>query len=85
MKNSTDKLNFVLTAQEAAAMWQLAPATVSAACRRGAIPGRKSGRVWLLTLDDMIRYRKGRTPEFVPPVLDGAYRDAKARYEAKKV
>jgi hypothetical protein len=72
-----DCLTAVLTAQEAAALWGLSRNTVSDACRRGALRGRKSGKTWLVTVLDMLVYENGRYwPNLIPgeiwPALDKA-------------
>jgi hypothetical protein len=78
-KNETwhDCLTAVVTAQEAATLWGLSRNTVSDACRRGALRGRKSGKTWLVTTLDMLVYQKGRYwPDSIPaelkPALDQA-------------
>lgn len=72
-----DCLTAVITAQEAATLWGLSRNAVSDACRRGALRGRKSGKTWLVTVEDMLLYQKGRYwPETIPvelgPALDRA-------------
>ena len=49
-----DCLLAVITAQEAAQLWGLSRNAVSDACRRGALRARKSGRIWLVTVADML-------------------------------
>jgi hypothetical protein len=69
-----DALTAVLTAQEAADLWMLSRNAISDACRRGALRGRKSGNTWLVTVDDMLQYQKGRYfPSNIPPDLQAAF------------
>jgi len=72
-----DCLTAVITVQEAATIWGLSRNAVSDACRRGALRGRKSGKTWLVTVEDMLVYQKGRYwPDWIPveikPALDRA-------------
>ena len=68
-------LTAVLTAVEAAVLWGLSRNSVSDACRRSALRGRKSGKTLLVTVLDMIVYLNGRYwPDLIPneikPALD---------------
>ncbi len=68
-----DCLNAVLTAREAADIWGLSRNAVSDACRRGALRGRRSGAVWLVTVADMLVYQRGRYwPDSIPPEMQAA-------------
>ncbi|MCO5190898.1 MAG: helix-turn-helix domain-containing protein [Anaerolineae bacterium] len=68
-----DCLNAVLTAREAAAIWGLSRNAVSDACRRGALRGRRSGTIWLVTVADMLLYQRGRYwPDSIPPDMQPA-------------
>ncbi|MCI0562749.1 MAG: helix-turn-helix domain-containing protein [Nitrososphaera sp.] len=72
-----DCLTAVITVQEAATIWGLSRNAVSDACRRGALRGRKSGKTWLVTVEDMLVYQKGRywphkIPVEIKPALDRA-------------
>jgi hypothetical protein len=72
-----DCLTAVLTAQEAAALWGLSRNAVSDACRRGALRGRKSGQTWLVTIADMLAYKRGRYwPSLIPEALKPAFEQA---------
>lgn len=85
MHNSADSdcLTSVVTAQEAAALWGLTRNTVSDACRRGALRGRKSGQTWLVTLSDMLAYKRGHYwPDAIPEDLRPAFDQALARWKA---
>jgi excisionase family DNA binding protein len=74
-----DPLMMVMTAQEAANLWRLSRNTVSDACRRGALRGRRSGQTWLLTVADMLAYQRGRYwPDLIPPELKPALDQARA-------
>jgi hypothetical protein len=74
-----DCLTAVLTAQEAATLWGLSRNAVSDACRRGALRGRKSGQIWLVTVADMLAYEKGRYwPDLIPEALEPALEQALA-------
>lgn len=65
-----DCLITVITAQEAAEIWGLSRNAVSDACRRGALRARKSGQTWLVTIDDMLHYQRGRYwPDAIPTAL----------------
>lgn len=67
-------LTSVITAQEAAQLWGLSRNAVSDACRRGALPARKSGRTWLVTLVDMMIYQDGRyIPQNIPDDLQESF------------
>lgn len=67
----------VLTAQEAAVIWGLSRNTISDACRRGALRGRKSEKTWLVTIQDMLIYQKGRYwPDLIPDELLPAFKQA---------
>ena len=76
-KAEHDCLTAVLTAQEAATLWGLSRNAVSDACRRGALRGRQSGQTWLVTVSDMLVYKKGqywpdRIPAEIKPALEQA-------------
>ena len=72
--NDTDCLHGVITAQEAAELWGLSRNAISQACKRGALRGRKSGRVWLVTIGDMLTYQRGRYyPDNIPTELQVAF------------
>ena len=74
MHKDTDCLMSVITAQEAAQIWGLSRNAVSDACRRGAIPARKSGKVWLVTVSGMLKYQRGRYwPDMIPADLQDAF------------
>jgi hypothetical protein len=76
-KDWHDCLTAVITAQEAATLWGLSRNTVSDACRRGALRGRKSGRIWLVTIIDMLVYQNGRyRPEMIPAEMKPALEQA---------
>lgn len=79
--DDSDCLTAVITAQEAAQLWKLSRNAVSDACRRGALPGRKSSRTWLVTVADMLAYQNGRywpdaIPEELRPAFDRAIADS---------
>ena len=80
-KNDTfDPLFAVMTAQEAASLWGLSRNAVSDACRRGALRSRRSGNTWLVTLEDMLRYQRGRYwPDNFPTDFQPALQHALAR------
>ncbi len=60
----------VITAPEAARLWGLSRNAVTGACRRGALRSRRSGKTWLLTIEDMLRYQRGRYwPDNIPKEL----------------
>jgi hypothetical protein len=72
-----DCLFFVITAQEAAQLWGLSRNAVSDACRRGALRARRSGKTWLVTIEDMLHYQRGRYwtdafPSELTPALERA-------------
>lgn len=72
-------LNYVITAAEAATLWRLSRNAITDACRRGVLPGRKSGKTWLVTVEDMLRYQNGRYwPDLIPPELEPAIKQALA-------
>ena len=72
-ENWHDCLTAVMTAQEAAALWGLSRNAVSDACRRGALRGRKSGKVWLVTVIDILDYQDGHyRPELIPAAMKPA-------------
>lgn len=74
----------VITAAEAADLWGLSRNAVSDACRRGALPARQSGRTWLITIDDMMQYQRGRYwPAAIPTELQPAIDQALARLGGK--
>jgi hypothetical protein len=80
-----DCLTAVLTAQEAAALWGLSRNAVSDACRRGALRGRKSGQTWLVTIADMLAYKRGRYwPSRIPEALQSAFEQAIASMKESK-
>ena len=80
-----DCLTAVLTAQEAATLWGLSRNTVSDACRRGALRGRKSGQTWLVTIADMLAYKKGQYwPDLIPEALKPAFEQALAAMKDAK-
>jgi len=77
-----DCLTAVLTAQEAATLWGLSRNTISDACRRGALRGRRSGQTWLVTMADVLAYKKGRYwPDLIPEALQPALEQALAAME----
>lgn len=83
--DSADCLFCVLTTQEAAALWGLSRNAVSDACRRGALPARRSGQTWLVTVEGMLRYQRGRYwPDNIPPELQAAFKQAVAQFNANK-
>lgn len=41
-------------------LWGLSRNAISEACRRGALPARRSGQTWLVTVADMLAYQDGR-------------------------
>ncbi len=72
-----DCLTQVITAQEASQLWGLHRNAIPDAIRRGSLRGRKSGRTWLITVEDMLRYQRGRywpnkIPDELQPALDRA-------------
>jgi len=72
-----DCLYYVLTAQEAAELWGLTRNAISDACRRGALRGRRSGRIWLVTVADMLEYKRGQYwPAAIPAELRPAFEHA---------
>jgi len=75
--DADDCLFAVMTAQEAGAIWGLSRNAVSDACRRGALRARRSGNTWLVTVEAMLRYQRGRYwPDLIPlemqPALERA-------------
>lgn len=79
-----DCLTVVITVQEAASLWGLSRNAISDACRRGALRGRKSGKTWLVTVEDMLVYQRGRyLPDMIPdelkPALDRAVASMKGK------
>ena len=84
-EDTHDCLTAVLTVQEAATLWGLSRNALSDACRRGALRGRKSGKVWLITLVDMLAYQKGRYwPDSIPDALKPALVAALAALEQQR-
>lgn len=76
----SDCLFAVITAQEAAQLWGLSRNAVSDACRRGALRSRRSGRTWLVTIEDMLNYQNGRYwPDNFPTALRPALQAALMR------
>lgn len=72
--DDSDCLTTVITAQEAAEIWGLSRNAISDACRRGALRARKSGQTWLVTIDDMLHYQRGRYwPDAIPTALKPAF------------
>ena len=69
----TRTLYAVITAQEAATLWGLSRNALSSACKRGALNGRKSGKTWLMTIEDVLRYQRGRYPDNIPTELQAAF------------
>ena len=84
MTKDNDYLTSVLTSMEAAQIWGLSRNAVSDACRRGALPARKSGQTWLVTVADMLTYQKGRYwPDNIPDELRPAFDAALARRQTE--
>jgi hypothetical protein len=84
-KGDFDPLTAVMTAQEAAQIWRLSRNAVSDACRRGALRGRKSGQTWLVTIEDMMVYQRGRYwPDTIPAELKPAFDRAISHMEDYK-
>jgi hypothetical protein len=87
MHKSDDKydcLMAVITVQEAASLWGLSRNAISDACRRGALRGRKSGKTWLVTVEDMLVYQRGRyVPDKVPVEIKPALNRAVASMKGK--
>lgn len=84
LEDSTDYLYAVITAQEATTMWRLSRNAVSQACRMGALRGRRSSQTWLITIDDMLAYQRGRYfPDTIPDELSASFARALARWEKK--
>ena len=80
MQRDNDCLKSVISAGEASQIWGLSRNAVSDAIRRGALPARKSGRVWLVTIADMLTYQHGRYfPDLVPDDLRDAFEAALSR------
>lgn len=80
-----DCLTAVITVQEAASLWGLTRNAISDACRRGALRGRKSGKTWLVTVEDMLVYQRGRyVPDKVPAEIKPALARAKASMKDKE-
>lgn len=80
-----DCLFTVITAQEAAQIWGLSRNAVSDACRRGALRARRSGKTWLVTIEDMLRYQRGRYwPDSIPDELAAAFKRAVAHMNANE-
>ena len=80
-----DCLLTVITAQEAAQLWGLSRNAISDACRRGAIHSRRSGQTWLVTIEAMLRYQRGRYwPDNFPDELRPALESALARMQADR-
>lgn len=78
--NDSDCLFAVITAQEAAQLWGLSRNAVSDACRRGALRSRRSGKTWLVTIEEMLRYQQGRYwPDNFPVELQPALKNALAQ------
>lgn len=78
-----DALFFVITAAEAAQLWGLSRNAVTDACRRGALRSRRSGKTWLVTIEDMLHYQRGRYwPDKIPEELLPALKQAVARLNA---
>lgn len=77
-----DCLTAVITVQEAAQLWDLSRNAVNDACQRGALRARHSGKTWLVTIEDMLHYQRGRywTDTF-PPKLTSALGRAIAQRE----
>lgn len=62
-------------------MWRLSRNTVSDACRRGTLRARKSGQTWLVTIEDMLRYQRGRYwPDAIPEQQKAAFENALKRF-----
>lgn len=78
----SDSLYEVLTASEAAKLWGLHRNAVRDAIRRGALRGRQSGNVWLVTVGDMLTYQRGRYFTDIPPELRPAFDRALAAFRA---
>jgi len=75
----------VITAQEAAQLWGLSRNAVSDACRRDALRARRSGKTWLVTIEDMLRYQRGRYwPDCIPDELTSAFDKAVAHMNASE-
>ena len=78
MQTTTDNPTLlVITAAEAAKISMLSRNALTDAIRRGALPARRSGRVWLVSIEDLLRYQGGRHwphmwPEELKPALDAA-------------
>lgn len=80
-----DCLFAVITAPEAAQLWGLSRNAVSDACRRGSLRARRSGKTWLVTIEDMLRYQRGRYwPDSIPQELIPALEKAVAHMNAKE-
>lgn len=74
----------VLTGSEAAKIWGLGRNVVNEACRRGALRGRKSENIWIVTVGDMLEYQRGRWyPEKVPDELKEVFIEADRQFRAK--
>jgi excisionase family DNA binding protein len=81
IKTSKKILHSVLTAQEAAQLWRLSRNAISDACRRGALPARKSGQTWLITFEDMLIYQDGRYwPDLIPEEFQPALKASLAKH-----
>ena len=74
MTQETDPLCQVITAAEAAQIWSLTKNAVTNAIKRGALRGRQSGKVWLVTVADMLAYQ-GHVPyhDKIPDELRGNF------------
>jgi hypothetical protein len=67
------ELDEVMTSQEVVEVFGLSHATVRNACRRGAIPARKSAGVWLVKRSDAVA-RWGQVRTHGGQVIDLAVR-----------
>jgi hypothetical protein len=80
-REKTDYLTTVITSQEAAQLWGLTRNAVLDAIKRGALRARQSSSVWLVTVEDMVRYKRGAYwPDNLPPELLPVVKEAAQKY-----
>ena len=69
MTKKTNALTEVLTLAQAAAALGLATVTLRVQQRRGKLTAAKVGSVWLVTKDEVERYRRENLGKGTPPAL----------------
>lgn len=67
MKNTTNVLSEVLTFSQAAESLGLATVTLRVQTQRGKLKATKVGSVWLVTKDEVERYRREHLGKGTPP------------------